>query len=170
VKVWQVLISYDKGGWFLAAAILLIAYNALRYHLTRQVALLSEEESRTHYTPALDEYRELLLDHWVALALGCFAVLSFGIHGYDWLTVDVFVPRQVDTSNRIDQQAPGAVPTSPGPASQSTDGKSASGVHIARIPVTGRELCARGDWPRILFFPLPSRAVFVTVSAHKHAR
>jgi hypothetical protein len=126
LKVWQVLISYDKGGWFLAAAILLIVYNLLRYILTRRIASLSEEEARTHYTPALKEYKWLLWPHRVTWALGFLAVLSFAVHGYDWLTTDVFVPRQVDTGNRIDQQAPGALPPSPGPAGQSTDGKSAS--------------------------------------------
>jgi hypothetical protein len=120
VKVWQVLISYDKGTWFLIAAILLITYNVLRYILTLFVVSLSEEENRSHYTPSLKEYKWLLWPHRVTWALGFFAVLSFGIHGYDWLTADVFVPKQVDTDNRIDQQSLGSLPASPEPAGQSS--------------------------------------------------
>lgn len=127
MKVWQVLISWDKGGWFLAAALLLIAYNVLRYFLTRRIASLSEEEARTHYTPALEEYKRLLWADRITGMLGFLAVLSFGIHGYDWLTTDVFVPRQVDTTNRIDQRAPGALPASPEPRSELMEGWPASG-------------------------------------------
>ncbi len=121
VKVWQVLISYDRGIWFMLAAVLLIIYNVLRYVLTRRVAALSEEENRSHYTPALKEYKRLLWPDTIIRALWYFAVLSFGIHCCDWLTADVFVPRPANVDTRIDQQSPGTLPASPVPASQFMD-------------------------------------------------
>lgn len=126
-KVWHILIGFDKGGWFSITAILLITYNIMRYVLTRFVAPLSEEESRSHYTPALGQYKWLVRLSKVTWVLGFFALASFGIHCHDWLTTEVYVPNVKDANDLTEQNSSGSSPNLEEPATLPTSEGSAHG-------------------------------------------
>lgn len=93
LKVWQILLSQDKRIWFQFTTLVLIVYNVLRYVLTQSVAPLSVEEDRSHYTPRLSHYGKILWLHKVNSVLWIFALASFAIHYYDWMTASVLIPK-----------------------------------------------------------------------------
>lgn len=55
-RIWQLLIGVNRGWQFVALALTVIIYNAIRYNLTQTVAAFREEEERSGFTPALKEY------------------------------------------------------------------------------------------------------------------
>lgn len=91
--VWQILLSQDKKIWFQFATLVLIVYNVLRYLLTQGVAPLSVEEDRSHYTPRLSHYGKIVWFHKVNSVLWVFALASYAIHCYDWMTANVLMPK-----------------------------------------------------------------------------
>jgi len=93
LKVWQILLSQDKRIWFQFTTLVLIAYNVLRYLLTQSIVPLSVEEDRSHYTPRLSRYGKILWFHKVNSVLWAFALASFAIHCYDWMTASVLIPK-----------------------------------------------------------------------------
>ena len=93
LKVWQILLSQDKRIWFQFTTLVLIVYNVLRYILTQSIAPLSVEEDRSHYTPRLSHYGKILWFHKVNSVLWGFALVSFAIHCYDWMTASVLIPK-----------------------------------------------------------------------------
>ena len=74
--VWQLLLGWNKGWFSLGVVLLLIFYNVARYLLVRLVAPLRDEEERTGWSPAYDDYGWMLWPHrfvsglfWIAVSL-----------------------------------------------------------------------------------------------------
>jgi len=91
-QVWQVLLSIDKGAWYVLTAMLLILYNVLRYFLTNYVSILSDEQERTGHAPARDSYMFLVWPHRIMRILYFFALVSFLYHFCKWMTAPVWLP------------------------------------------------------------------------------
>ena len=91
-RVWQLLLGLDREWHYATLAGLLVLYNLFRYVLTVRVGPLREEEERSHYTPALKEYRWLGRAHVAIQVLFWFAVVSLLSHAYLWLLAEVSLP------------------------------------------------------------------------------
>lgn len=89
--IW-VLFSFDqwsRSPWLPILAMALVAYNIIRFWLTRHVGGLREEEDRSGFSPYLHEYRLSWHAHRFAQVLAWAAVIALAVHGYRFATQTV---------------------------------------------------------------------------------
>ena len=91
-EVWQLLLGIDKGWRFCVLASLLLLYNLCRALLTWKLGPLRDEEERSFYSPALDDYRWLYRVHRVVQFLLAVAVIALAYHGWVWGRTSVWLP------------------------------------------------------------------------------
>lgn len=90
--VWEVLIGVDRGVSYWLLVVSLILYNTSRGLLTWKVGLLRDEEERSGYSPAWEDYGWLAWPHRAVRVLLFVSLGSFGWHAYYWLTLPVWLP------------------------------------------------------------------------------
>lgn len=93
MPVAALLFGYHNGWISVLTALLLVTYNIMRGYLTIQVAPLRENEERCHYTPARADFSPLYSMHRFVSTVMWFAIASFAVHLFVWLTSMVNVPK-----------------------------------------------------------------------------
>jgi len=94
--VWQVLIGAGRTGMFgvpyWTLSVILIVYSLGKFVLTFFLAPLRDEEGRSGYAPAWNDYRGMVWPDRVIRSLFYVAVLAFGWSAYHWLFATVWLP------------------------------------------------------------------------------
>jgi hypothetical protein len=91
VPLWQILLGMDQGLQGAALPIALLLYNLCRALLTWRVSLLRDEEERSGFAPALDEYARLKWLHRTYSVLIMVAGVSLVWHIVNWLTLPILI-------------------------------------------------------------------------------
>ena len=97
--VWQLMVGWDRRGYYWSIPSLLVVYNLFRAYITIMVVPMREEEERSGFAPkfyGLTGYRHIFLIHqyfvrwvlWIASVFFSYNVLY-------WLTQTVGVPRPI---------------------------------------------------------------------------
>jgi uncharacterized protein YjbI with pentapeptide repeats len=90
--VWQVLLRWDEGNaWPTVLAALLILYNFGLYYLISSVSPLRDEEERSGWSPAWDDYKWLICVHRLVTGLFYVSLISFVLNVWQLLFDVVFV-------------------------------------------------------------------------------
>jgi hypothetical protein len=105
--LWQLLLGWDRGPWYIVTALVLIVYNVLRAYLTRHLSLLRDEEERSGYAPTWKatgslwhRFRSHTSNYGWAWKVHAyflrwvfwFAIASFLFHAVPWLFTEIAVP------------------------------------------------------------------------------
>ena len=90
--LWQVLLGHDLGIWYLITAVIIILYNIGRGFLTWRVGAIRDEEERSKFSPAKNDYLTLFKIHKIIFFFCVVSLLSFAFHVYGWLSTEVLLP------------------------------------------------------------------------------
>ena len=115
-QIWELLIGLRRNWVFAGLSLVLIPYNGFRIFLTQQVSVLKDSEQATGITPTWKRdlpdveqrnvlfglclklanyrhgYRFLFRIHQVLRVIFWIAIISAGIHAFQWLTDIVELP------------------------------------------------------------------------------
>ncbi len=91
-SVLSVILHWDRGLLPTVLAAMLVLYNAGLYILITSAGALRDEEERSGYSPAWNEYRHLVTIHYVVSFLFYVSLASFAWNLVDLLRTTVYLP------------------------------------------------------------------------------
>lgn len=91
-NAWQLILGLDKGVGYAILVSLLLAYNIRRGYLTYRVGRLRAQEERSGDSPSWSDYQLPFAVHRFLSGVLYFALISFAVNAWIWLTAPVLLP------------------------------------------------------------------------------